>query len=63
MKLTKKEENEPVFITLGRLKQAIRQSAPIERQLILFEKVSKDVSELDIQVMQLEREKTIASIK
>lgn len=45
--LTKTEQKENVFKTLGRLKTAIKEGSR-ERQLALYEKLSKDISDMDI---------------
>lgn len=41
--LTSKEVKETIWITIGRLRTAIQEGYPKERQLGLFEKIVKDI--------------------
>lgn len=49
-KLTKKEERENVFITLGRLRASIiaSNSEQSQRSIALLNKISDDVSQMDL---------------
>ena len=49
-KLTKSELKEDVQKTIGRLRTAINYEYPKERQLALFEKISEDVSKMEIEL-------------
>lgn len=46
--LTKKELNEKVGVTIGRLREAIRSSKSLKRQLELLDKISDDIIQISI---------------
>jgi hypothetical protein len=49
--LTTKEKREEIFVTIGRLKTAIKAGSPEERLLALLEKISNDISNIDVRLM------------
>ena len=49
--LTAKEKKEETFVTIGRLRGAIKGNYPKERLLALLEKISEEVSDMDIELM------------
>lgn len=54
--LTKSEQEENTFKTLGRLKIAIENRYPVERQMALLEKIISRVSQMDIDLPKNKRE-------
>lgn len=55
MKLTKKELQETIFQTLGRLRISIEYN-PKERSMALLDKLAKDVEKLDMDLLHAQRD-------
>lgn len=54
--LTKEEQEETIFVTIGRLRRLLHEQRNPERQIALFEKIVKRVEQMDIDLPVDKRE-------